>query len=274
MWITSGCSWAFAQLAGALGILAVLGAGGATAQGLTPMQLCRAAIATAEREASLPPGLLQAIGRVESGRADPATGEFGPWPWAINAEGRGHFFPDRAAAIAAVEALRARGVRVIDVGCMQVNLAAHPHAFPDVATAFDPLSNARYAARFLTELQSRTPDWILAAGHYHSHTPHLAEAYRARVAAAWPEAAARAAQDRALAGRPAGGVPPVVALSNGSERAQILLAGPGGGRGLDSYRARPVPVTGRPPPALAVASAPAPVPMTAAARRLPWHRPQ
>jgi len=267
-------AWRHARAA-LLALLALLGAGAAEGQPLAPSQLCRAAIGTAEREANIPPGLLQAIGRVESGRSDPVTGEFGPWPWAINAEGRGHFFPDRAAAIAAVEALRARGVRVIDVGCMQVNLAAHPHAFPDLLAAFDPLTNARYAARFLTELQARTPDWILAAGHYHSHTPHLAEAYRARIAAAWPAARERLAQDRALAGRPAGGVPPVVALSNGAERAQILLAAPGaGGRGLDAYRARPVPVTGRPPPALAVASAPPPVPMTAAARSLPWYRPQ
>src|SRR5690349_16563156 len=86
---------------------------------------CRAAIAAAERERSIPAGLLQAIGRVESGRRDPATGQFGPWPWTINAEGRGMFFPSREAAIAEVRQLQARGVRVIDVGCMQVNLHFH-----------------------------------------------------------------------------------------------------------------------------------------------------
>lgn len=261
---------AFSALAWVAATCLTLASQGVRAQPLSPTQLCRAAIATAEREAGLPPGLLQAIGRVESGRADPVTGEFGPWPWAINAEGRGHFFPDRAAAIAGVEALRARGVRIVDVGCMQINLHFHPQAFPDLATAFDPLANARYAARFLTTLQSRTPDWLQAAGHYHSHTPHLAEAYRARIAAAWPEAQARLAQDRALATR---GTPRVVALSNGEDRAQILSAAPGGGRGLDAYRARPVVIAGRGPPALAMASAPPPVPVTAASRRLPWYRP-
>ncbi len=247
-----------------------LPAGGVRAQPLTPTQLCRAAIATAETEAGIPAGLLQAIGRVESGRADPVTGEFGPWPWALNAEGRGHFFPDRAAAIAAVQAMRTRGVRLIDAGCMQVNLHVHPHAFPDLESAFDPLANARYAARFLTELHARSADWLVAAGHYHSHTPHLTEAYRTRVAAAWPQAQARLAEDRALMGRRGGGTPPVVALSNGVERAQILPSAGGTGRGLDDYRARPVPVTGRAPLALAAA----PVPLTAAARRLPWVRAQ
>jgi hypothetical protein len=249
-----------------------VGMGGGAAQPLSPTQLCRAAIATAELEASIPAGLLQAIGRVESGRRDPATGEFGPWPWVINAEGQGHFFPDRAAAIAAVEALRARGVRVIDVGCMQVNLHFHAHAFPTLEAAFDPISNARYAARFLTELQSRSPDWLVAAGNYHSHTPDRSEAYRNRVAAAWPQAQARLSEDRALAGRRGAGTPPVVALSNGAERAQIIPMASPAGRGLDAYRARPVPVTGRAPMALAAAG-PAPVPLTAAARRLPWVRP-
>lgn len=236
---------------------------------LTPGQLCRAAIATAEAEANIPPGLLQALGRVESGRTDPATGEFSPWPWTLHAEGRGQFFPDRAAAIAAVEALLARGVRLVDVGCMQVNLHFHPRAFPDLATAFEPLANARYAARFLLELQARSQDWLVAAGHYHSHTPHLAEAYRARVAAAWPAARARLAQDQALA-QAARGVPRVVALSNGAERVQIIPANPGGGRGLDAYRARPVVIAGRAPPAVAP-TPPAP-PLGSAARRLPWVR--
>ena len=40
----------------------------------------------------VPPRLLFAIARVESGRRDPATGGTHPWPWTINAEGRGSFF--------------------------------------------------------------------------------------------------------------------------------------------------------------------------------------
>ncbi len=121
----------------------------ALAQGQAPGQLCRAAIAQAERERSLPPRLLAAIGRVESGRRDPATGATHPWPWAINAEGRGSFFPDKAAAIAAVRDLQAHGVRSIDVGCLQINLRHHPAAFASLEEAFEPLANARYAARFL-----------------------------------------------------------------------------------------------------------------------------
>ncbi len=221
-----------------------------------PMAQCRAAIAAAEREAGIPAGLLHAIGRVESGRRDPATGEAGSWPWAINAEGQGRFLPDRSAAIAAVRDLQSRGVRIVDVGCMQVNLHHHPRAFASLDEAFDPVANARYAARFLSELHAAAGgDWMVAAGRYHSHTPHLAEAYRARVAAAWP--AAREAAQR-LAAAPAPAARPTLAgmggfgLSNGAERARILPP-PGQaagmavapGRGLDAYRSAPVPIAGR-----------------------------
>ncbi len=222
------------------------------ASGPDPTLQCRGAIARAEQEAQIPAGLLQAIGRVESGRRNPETGTTGPWPWTINAEGRGHFFPDRGAAIAAVREMQGRGVRIIDVGCMQVNLHHHPRAFASLEEAFEPVSNARYAAQFLTQLHAARNDWMTAAGHYHSHTPELAQAYRARVQSAWTGTQARQAEDRALASTR---VPTQLAtvpqtglsLTNREDRAQVLpMAGnPGGGRGLDAYRANPVPITGR-----------------------------
>ena len=209
----------------------------------SPGRLCRAAITAAETEARIPAGLLHAIGRVESGRRDPETGEFAPWPWVLNAEGQGRFFPDQAAAIAAVRELQARGVRVIDVGCMQINLHHHPRAFANLEEAFDPMSNARYAARFLTQLNDSRNDWAVSAGHYHSQTPHLAEAYRARVMAAWPQEQARLGREPpavAAAPRPAGPV-----LANNPEAARIIPLDGARGRGLDAYRAAPVPITGR-----------------------------
>ena len=95
-----------------------------------PGTLCRPAIAAAEQASAIPPQLLAAIGRVESGRRDPASGVMAPWPWTINAEGQGSFFDTKAQAIAAVQALQARGVQSIDVGCMQVNLMHHPTRSP------------------------------------------------------------------------------------------------------------------------------------------------
>jgi hypothetical protein len=236
------------------------------ARGFSEGHLCRAAITEAERGANLPRGLLQAIGRVESGRRDPETGQFAPWPWTINAEGEGKYFPTREAAIAHVRQLQARGVRIIDVGCMQVNLHHHPNAFASLEQAFDPLTNARYAARFLTELNGGRADWRQAAGHYHSQTPERAGPYREKVLAAWEQEARNAgdssAEAMALARLRAGWGSVALAsaggisLSNRAERAQIIpLPGGGGGglagggspgRGLDAYRSAPIHSVSRP----------------------------
>jgi hypothetical protein len=236
------------------------------ARGFSEGHLCRAAISEAERSANLPRGLLQAIGRVESGRRDPETGQFAPWPWTINAEGEGKYFPTREAAIAHVRQLQARGVRIIDVGCMQINLHHHPNAFASLEQAFDPLTNARYAARFLSELNGGRADWRQAAGHYHSQTPERAGPYREKVLAAWEKEARNAgdssAEAMALARLRAGWGSVALAsaggisLSNRAERAQIIpLPGGGGGglagggspgRGLDAYRSAPIHAVSRP----------------------------
>ncbi|RAI57010.1 hypothetical protein DOO78_21140 [Roseicella frigidaeris] len=162
----------------------------------SPPQLCRQAIQAAEREHQLPGGLLHAIGTVEAGRPDPAGKDLAAWPWTINAEGQGRYFDSKEEAVAAVEALRARGVKLIDVGCLQVNLYHHPQAFPDLQTAFDPMANARYAGLFLKRLYGQTKSWEQAAANYHSATPELGEAYRQLVMAAWPAMAAKLAEER------------------------------------------------------------------------------
>ena len=62
----------------------------------------------------------------------------------------------------------------------------HPEAFVSLEEAFQPWSNAAYAAQFLRRLFGQTHDWAQAAGLYHSATPERGAAYRARVMAAWP----------------------------------------------------------------------------------------
>jgi hypothetical protein len=147
---------------------------------------CSSAIATAEQRFATPPGLLAAIGRVESGRQDPAGGVVHPWPWTVNAEGRSFFYNTKAEAVAAVQAMRSKGTRSIDVGCMQINLLYHPDAFAAIELAFDPQANTLYAARYLRELFARTSDWRKAAALYHSATLELGAAYQQKVMAVWP----------------------------------------------------------------------------------------
>ena len=162
-----------------------------------PGLLCQAAIQAAERGTIIPDHLLAAIGRVESGRPDPRTGQWLPWPWTVNAEGQGLYFATQAEAVAAVQRLQDQGVRSIDVGCMQVNLMHHPQAFATLEQAFDPQTNARYAARFLIQLFHQTADWPKAGALYHSATPEIAADYARRLEAVWPSEKRRGETDAA-----------------------------------------------------------------------------
>ncbi len=215
---------------------------------------CRQAIAAAERGEGIPPRLLQAIGLVESGRQVAAGGTMLPWPWTIDVEGRGAFYPDAAQAIAAVRAAQATGARSIDVGCLQVNLLHHPHAFASLAEAFDPAANARYAAAFLRRLFAATHDWAAAAAAYHSQTPALAGPYRAQVMAAWARLGGPAGGGTVVASGGAGGAAspfaPVTPLAMAPPRLaagfRIIRSGPAGGaappgRSLAAYRSQPIP---------------------------------
>lgn len=147
--------------------------------------LCSAAVSEAERRHQLPTGLLGSIAKAESGRPVTAMNDIRPWPWTIDADGEGLFLDSKAAAVEWVSLQQLRH-KYIDVGCLQVDLAMHPRAFATLDQAFDPATNADYAARYLSELYhgEAAGNWDIAVGLYHSHTPILAAAYRDRVAMA------------------------------------------------------------------------------------------
>jgi hypothetical protein len=150
-----------------------------------PITDCRSAAQAFEQSANLPPGLLLAIGQVESGRSDPATGRADPWPWSTNHAGEGHYFASAQEAIAWTAAQLASGNRSIDVGCFQVNLFYHPDAFASLAEGFDPAANARYAAALLNRLHEQAGNWPSAIALYHSADPFEGQRYSTRVTEAW-----------------------------------------------------------------------------------------
>jgi hypothetical protein len=144
---------------------------------------CEAAITPAEAKYHLPPNLLGSIAKVESGRPIPSLGQVQPWPWAIDADGQALFLDSKAAAVAWAQQGLKRGVKFMDLGCMQVDWELHPNAFKSLDQAFDPTANADYAARYLRSLYEEAHgDWNIAVGWYHSHTIDLAADYRYRVA--------------------------------------------------------------------------------------------
>jgi hypothetical protein len=178
-----------------LGLLAAAAAEG-RAQTPDPWALCAGHAEAAARAKGLPQHLLGAIARVESGRWNRTQEAVIAWPWTVTAEGKGRYLPSRPAAVAAVQALKARGIANIDVGCMQVNLRHHPEAFASLEAAFDPARNTTYAAEFLARLRAQTGAWTTAIGRYHSRTPRLSGPYRLKVFRAWREARHQAEQAR------------------------------------------------------------------------------
>jgi Transglycosylase SLT domain len=198
-----------------------------------PWTACRRAIAAAEPRSGLPPGLLLAIALVESGRSDPRSGRFEPWPWSWNVEGEGRTAESRGAAAAEVTTLLAAGRRSVDVGCMQVNLLHHPTAFRGPEEGFDPAANVRYAIGFLRDLHGRFGNWAEATANYHSADAERGAGYHrrvvlARLGAAWgagngtvplPAGAAR--------GLCAAGRQPVLRIRRGAPRPHITCQGRG-----------------------------------------------
>lgn len=158
--------------------------------------LCREQAVRAERDRDLPPHLLTAIARTESGRWHADSSESLAWPWTVMAEGRGRFLPSKAAAVEEVRRLQARGVRNIDVGCMQVNLHYHPDAFASLEAAFDPAVNVAYAADFLADLREEARSWTRAIGQYHSREAIRGNTYRAKVFKTWRAERHRANRER------------------------------------------------------------------------------
>ncbi len=152
-----------------------------------PGGLCRIAIAAEERRANIPHQLMAAIALAESGRWDPRRKVTVAWPWTIMAEGKGQYFPTKQEAIAAARAIQARGVRNMDVGCMQINMMYHGNAFANLEEAFEPAANVAYAAKFLRQLHTQMGSWHEAAGRYHSATPEHNQRYKAKIARLWEE---------------------------------------------------------------------------------------
>ncbi len=147
--------------------------------------LCEHEIAAAERKYGIPHRLLMAIGTVESGRAVAPSKGKRPWPWTVCANGKSYYFSTKGAAIATVKRLMGRGIRNIDVGCMQVNLLHHSKAFKDLEEAFTPRNNVKYAAEFFLKLKNLYHSWTHAVGYYHSKSALHYKPYCSLVYDAW-----------------------------------------------------------------------------------------
>jgi hypothetical protein len=145
--------------------------------------MCDSLIRRYEADHDIPHKLLTAISLVESGRK--VGNSVVAWPWTINANKKSYVFSTKKEAIGMVHKLRQIGITSIDVGCMQVNLKQHPHAFPTLEAAFDPETNIAYAAKFLKTKKMNKGSWGKAVAHYHSSTVKVHLPYKAKVLKTW-----------------------------------------------------------------------------------------
>ena len=112
----------------------------------SPWTLCAKATNLIERQEGVPRQLLRAISKVESGRFHQKKRVVMAWPWTVMAEGRGRYLPTKAAAIAEVEGLKARGIRNIDVGLPRRESKMAP-GYKGFLVEGDPLMTIEEAAR-------------------------------------------------------------------------------------------------------------------------------
>lgn len=145
---------------------------------------CESFIQQQEAALGIPHQLLKSIALTESGKKT-GFGQFVAWPWTINVNGKGYTYATKDEAITAVQKFQRHGISSIDVGCMQINLKHHPHAFRNLSDAFDPQLNVAYAARYLLGLREQYHSWYQAVAHYHSATPRHHIPYREKVIKAW-----------------------------------------------------------------------------------------
>jgi soluble lytic murein transglycosylase-like protein len=123
---------------------------------------CEREMARAAELYGIPLGILYAVGLTETGRRGAL------YPYALGAEGQTVFAKNKEDAMASFEAMRHRGVKLIDLGCMQINHYYHGEKFDSVQAMFDPAKNVDYAARFLKELKQREGNWTMAVARYNA----------------------------------------------------------------------------------------------------------
>lgn len=132
---------------------------------------CTDEIVEAARRHDVPVSVALTVAKVESSN-QPLAMNIAGWPAKAHSAAEG---------VQALHQLRRAGITSVDVGCMQINLKHHPHAFPSLDDAFDPKANADYGVRFLKRLFEAKKSWGQAIAAYHSSDPTRQSAYLDKV---------------------------------------------------------------------------------------------
>lgn len=124
--------------------------------------ICEREMTQASAKYQVPLGILFAVGLTETG----INGNL--HAYALNLAGNTVYSLNKEQAIDRFHAAQAAGMKLIDVGCMQLNYYFHGERFSSIAEMLDPHRNVDYAARFLSELRAREGSWTLAVARYNA----------------------------------------------------------------------------------------------------------
>lgn len=149
----------------AAALAAILIATSSLAEPASGQTVCEEHMTRVAAAYDIPLGLLYSVGLTESGRRNSLQ------PYALNIHGRAFFGASKEEALAEFQASRARGRKLIDIGCMQINHHYHRDQFPSLDAMFEPALNVEYSARFLKRLKARHKTWTMAVARYHAG-PH------------------------------------------------------------------------------------------------------
>ncbi|MBB2963885.1 transglycosylase SLT domain-containing protein [Methylobacterium sp. R2-1] len=151
-------------LAGAITAACISSAAG-TAAAAAPgdtSRVCERQMAQAAAKHGVPLGMLYAVGLTESGNRGSLQ------PYAMNIQGKAYFGTSAADVVQRLTQAQQEGVRLVDLGCMQINHHYHRAKFASLEAMIDPAQNVEYATRFLKELKEREGSWTLAVARYHA----------------------------------------------------------------------------------------------------------
>ncbi|MBK3403078.1 transglycosylase SLT domain-containing protein [Methylorubrum populi] len=142
-------------------ISSVVGPAAAAAPG-DASRVCERQMAQAAAKHGVPLGMLYAVGLTESGNRGSLQ------PYAMNIQGKAYFGSTAADVVQRLAQAQREGVRLVDLGCMQINHHYHRAKFASLEAMIDPAQNVEYATRFLKELKEREGSWTLAVARYHA----------------------------------------------------------------------------------------------------------
>lgn len=146
-------------------ILPALAVSAAISSAVSPaaaINVCEREMAGASAKHGVPLGVLYAVGLTESGNRGSLQ------PYAMNIAGKAYFGTNAADVIARLALAQRDGVKLVDLGCMQINHHYHRAKFSSLEGMIDPRQNVEYATLFLKELKAREGSWTLAVARYHA----------------------------------------------------------------------------------------------------------